>query len=366
VEVKRIALLSGAILSLNSLLVSAALADTTLNPLYRDAEATAMGGATIATATGENAIFTNPAAMAGNTGFTFHLMPITAAVSTDTISSVSATVTAFHNLDSNSLNVLVGRDIFANVQVAPALEIPNFGVAYMVGQQVGLTSRNLSLPQFNLGYQTTEALQFAYGVSVLPQSKMKKDPTDDLRVGVGYTLAWRRGGYYPLSLEQLTTMSQANLDAIIGGFQTASAADLGVQYIHVVNPKLKIQWGAAYDQIGDLNFGDPTETQDANLQTGVAAVYKFTNYTTGTFEYDLQNLNENVEFQKKNHLGVKLGLPLLTFYAGLDETLPTFGASVDLWLFKVTAASYADEQDALVGEDPRRTYLVSLDIKLGI
>jgi hypothetical protein len=341
-------------------------ADATLSPLYRGAATTAMGGATVATATDEDGIFVNPATMAGNKGFEFHLMPVTLETSTDTISSVSNTVKAFHNLDSNSLNVLVGRDIFANAQIAPALVIPNFGVSYVVDQQVGLTSRNLSLPQFNLGYQTTEALQFAYGVSVLPASKGKKDPVDDLRIGVGYTFAWRRGGFYPLSLNQLVNMSQSSLDSIIGGFQSASAPSIGAQYIRNINPRLKIQWGLAYDQIGDLNFGNPTETQDANLSTGVAAIYKFTPYTTGTFEYDLQNLNENVEFQKKNHLGVKLAVPLLTFYAGLNETLPTFGAAVDLWLLKLTVASYAQEQDALVGEDGQRRYLVSLDIKIGI
>lgn len=347
-------------------ILPAAHADTTLNPLYRGAETTAMGGATVATATGEDAIFVNPAAMAGNTGFTFHLMPITAETSTDTISSVSDTLKAFHNLDPDSLDLLVGRDIYADAQIAPALMIPNFGVAYMVDQQVGLTSRNLALPQFTLGFQTTEALQFSYGVSVLPQSKRKKAPVDDLRVGIGYTFAWRRGGYYPLTVDQLVNMNQATFNSMMGGFQTASAADLGMQYIRTINPKLKLQWGAAYNQIGDLNFGDPTETQDANLSTGVAAIYKINALTTGTVEYDLQNLNENVEFQKKNHVGVKLGIPVFTLYAGLNETLFTYGASADFWLFKVTAASYAQEQDAFVGEDPQRRYLVSIDIKLDI
>jgi len=359
----------GALLSsgLALTLSGSAFADSAgLNPLYRGAMTTAMGGATVATATDEDGLFVNPATMAGNKGFEFHLMPVTVETSTDTISSVSNTIKAFHNLDSDSLNVLVGRDIYANAQIAPALVLPNFGVAYMVDQQVGLTSRNLSLPQFALGYQTTEALQFSYGVSVLPASKGKKDPVDDLRIGVGYTFAWRRGGYYPLSLNQLVNMSQTEFNSIVGGFQTASAPDIGAQFIHNVNPRLKIQWGLAYNQIGDLNFGAPTETQDANLSTGVAAIYKFTPYTTGTFEYDLQNLNENVQFEQKNHIGVSLALPLLTFYAGLNEMLPTFGAAVDLWLLKLTVASYAQEQDALVGEDGQRRYLVSLDIKIGI
>jgi hypothetical protein len=347
---------------------------TELRDLYQSPEIAAMGGAGTANAEGMDAVYMNPAAMAGNPGFSLQL-PLSLQASGDTVTGTSSTIQAFHNLDSNSLNALIGRDIYARSQFSPTILFPNFGVSFLVDDQFALLSRNLSLPQFTLGYQTTNGVQLAYGMSLLSEvrrrNNRKKDQDsdlkDDLRVGIGYTMMWRRGGYNLLSLSQLAGASTAEVKSIIGDYQEASAANLGVQYIHRFDNRFRFQWGAAYTQVGDLKFGPGTSQQDGDLSTGVALKYKVNPVLDTTLAYDLRNLNEDVEFQRHNHLGTSLKFPLVTVFAGLSEgSLPSYGASVDLWLFKVTALSYVEEEDALVGQDDQRRYLASVTVKFAL
>jgi hypothetical protein len=346
-----------------------------LSDLFQSPEVQAMGGAATANVEGADAIYLNPAAMAGNSAFSLQV-PIAVQGSSDLITAESQTLAAYHNLDSNSLNTLVGRDIYVRSEMAPSLLVPNFGISFLVDDQFALISRNQALPQFTLGYQTTNGVQFAWGMSILPQPmrhKKKKrgqpddTPEDDLRVGIGYTIMWRRGGYNLLSLSQLANASTTEIKSIIGSFQEASAADLGVQYIHRVNERFQLMSGIAFQQIGDLNFGPGTTTQDGDLSVGVAAKYKFDALVTGTLAYDLRDLNENVEFQRHNHVGTSLAFPLVTVFGGLSEgSLPSFGASVDVWLLKVTALSYIAEEDAFVGQDDQRRYLAQVTIKFSL
>jgi hypothetical protein len=326
---------------------------TELRDLYQSPTMAAMGGAGIAIVDGVDAVYENPAAMAGNPGFSLEV-PLSVQTSTDTISGASDVVKAFHNLDSNSFNSLIGRDIYVHSQFSPAILVPNFGISFLVDDQFALLSRNLSL--------------LPEGRKRNHRKKQKDaDLKDDLRVGVGYTMMWRRGGYNLLSLSQLANASTSEVRQIIGDYQEASAGTLGIQYLHHFDDRFRFQWGAAYTQIGDLKFGPGTTQQDGDLSTGVAIKYKVNPVFDTTLAYDLRNLNENVEFQRHNHLGTALNFPLFSVFAGLSEgSLPSFGASVDLWIIKVTALSYVEEEDALVGQDDQRRYLASVSIKLSL
>jgi hypothetical protein len=347
---------------------------TELRDLYQSPSMEAMGGAGIADVEGTDAVYLNPAAMAGNPGFSLEV-PESIQASGDTVTGTSATIKAFHNFDSNSLNSLIGRDIYARSQFSPTILVPNFGISFLVDDEIGLMSRNQSLPQFNVGYQTTNGVQFAYGISLLPEGrqrnhkkKVKEAPLkDDLRVGISYSLMWRRGGYNLLSLSQIANASKAEITSIIGDYQEASAGSLGLQYIHRYDERFRFEWGAAYTQIGDLKFGPGTTQQDGDLSTGVAVKYRVNAVLDTTLAYDLKNLNEDVEFARHNHVGTSLKFPLFTVFAGLSEgSLPSYGASVDLWLLKFTALSYVEEEDTLVGQDDQRRYLAQVSIKFSL
>ncbi len=323
-----------------------------------------MGNAYTAVADDEQAVFMNPAGLAGIERMAIHFAVLDAEISGDTYSTASESISTFKEFNSSSISSLIGKNIYARGQFTPTIVMPNFGMALLMDQQYALLSQNKALPQVTLGYQTTIGVQFSTGFSVL--KKRGKNPEQDLRVGVGFKWLERRGGYRSLSLIQTITLDKQAAEALIGGYGSGYGADLGLQYIRKLGRNgLTLQGGAVMTEIGDVTFaGSNADPQKGNFSLGAALKYEKA-FFRSILSYDARHLLQSSDWKKKNHLGLELALPLLSFYGGINQSSLSYGAAVDLWLIKVAVISYAEERGEYAGIDSERRYLLHLGFKLG-
>ncbi|HCM38778.1 MAG: hypothetical protein A2070_08740 [Bdellovibrionales bacterium GWC1_52_8] len=332
-----------------------------LKELYRGARAQALGNAYVAVSDDDEAIFYNPAGLAGQKKYSINYMALNLEGSTD-IMSMFSEGSALRNMSGDSLNIMMGKNIFGHAQFAPSLTMSNFGAAILVDEQLSVRAENKAMPQVVLGYQQTNGFQVGWGTAL---GGGRRASNGEFRVGLGAKLMWRRGGYRLLDLAQLISVSRNTLHEIAGNYKQGYGFDMGLQYVRKVNSRLELRWGGAWTDIGSTDFGDGPDPQPSTMTTGVAAVYRFANFS-GTFSYDLRHLNEPVDWKMKNHVGVELGMPMIRVYAGYNQAFLTYGLGFDAWLMKVMAVHYTEEQGSYATMDPERRYLLQIALKVGI
>ncbi len=182
-----------------------------MRELYHGARAMAMGNAFVSIADDEEALFYNPAGLAGINSSTFQYINTDLEISGDIVDSTTSSYSQFSNLSGDSLNVLMGKDVYLHGNYVPTYVTKNFGLGVLFDQQVSLITQNKSLPQVELGMQTTNGVQMGYGFSLDRAKKAKSD----WRFGFGFKYLFRRGGYYTLTQKQIVNMSQAEVKQII-------------------------------------------------------------------------------------------------------------------------------------------------------
>lgn len=330
--------------------------------LYRGTRAMAMGNAFVAVADDEQAIFYNPAGLAGIERSTFHYGVLDMTLSTETYDSIAAAMTAMSDMSGDTLNFIMGRNIYARGQFSQQLVMPNLGFATIIDRQVGLRASNKAMPQIELGYQLTNGFQLAYGVS-LNRSRMKKF---DLRVGVGAKMLYRRGGFKVLPMSEIFSIGTETISRNTGNFSRGFGFDLGTQYLLHLNTRTTFSAGMVYTDLGDTTFADANSSPiEGNLAAGLALTYKIARIRA-TVAYDQHRLLDDIDWRKKNHVGFELGLPIISLYAGLNQVKFTYGVAADVWLFRLTAATYTEEVGTYAYDNPEARWMLKLGLKLNL
>ncbi len=353
-----------------------------LRDLYRDARMKAMGGAGIALNLDDNdavqGIFTNPAQMAGNQDFTLHYMTGDLAASLDTYTSIGDAQAAFSNFTFSSLNALMGKNIYANGQYVGAVTAPNFGAAILLDAQAGFYAQNPSYPEYTVGYQSTNGVQAAWGTTIElgrrgrrprrgRRAKALSSSGNELRVGLGGKVFWRKGGYKEVPLTTLLSASPELLNSIMGKYEIGYGLDAGMQFIRTVNAGFSWSMAASYINAGDMNFvKSVADTQKGNLTAGLAARFQLEGLTSLSFAYDHSHLNIDTDWRKRQRFGIEWSLPGIDVFGGIHQTYLSYGASFDAWIFRVTAASYAEELGGSAYQDGDRRYLLRLALRFGL
>jgi len=333
---------------------------------YTSIRKMAMGGAYVALADDHSTVFLNPAGLANLPNPRVHLLPLLLEVSDDPAKIYSSDDrSSVSNVSLDSLSVLAGKNIYGRSQVAPLFTIPYFGFGFLIDEQIALYNKNKALPLTYLGIQSTRVLQASFAYSFGRGRLSRNRP--DLKVGLGVKIAWRRGGLRKLTqTEVLSLVSGATLTAgeLVGSMKEGYGFDVGGLYTIPIHKGLQFNIGAAYINVGDVSFGsgdDMPASMEDNAAIGVAAKYD-TGFMNLNVSYEYSDVFESYDWRKKNHFGIEIGLPLITLYGGINQIYFTYGAEVNLLIFKFKAARYTQELSSFVGMEPNTRYQFFTDI----
>jgi hypothetical protein len=225
-------------------------------------------------------------------------------------------------------------------------------------QQLSLIAQNKALPQVELGYQTTNGIQLGYAYR-LDRTRRSRS---DLSFGIGFKYLFRRGGYYNLTQKQIVNMSQDEIKRIIGDFGHGMGFDLGTQYIYHLTPHLNLQAGAAWTELGGVDFGNDTaEPISGNLSAGLSVRYHL-RHIVATLAYDLRHINQSMDPRLRHHLGTELSVSMFRLSAGLNQIYPTFGFGLDFGMVQLSFVSYAEEVSSFAKINPERRYLLHFSL----
>ena len=119
----------------------------------------AMGGAFVAIADDEEALYINPAGLAGMTGTTFSPLDLSLEGTTQDYTAVKNSLSQLKNITTNTLDILMGQDVYLKAQYTPSLIMQNFGIGFISDQQFRLFTENKALPQVQFGLQSTNGVQ---------------------------------------------------------------------------------------------------------------------------------------------------------------------------------------------------------------
>jgi hypothetical protein len=119
-----------------------------LREFYRGTRAVAMGGAFVALADDEQAIFFNPAGLAGVKGFTFNFVSLDIESSLDNyLAFLQVGSKLSGSIGTDTLNELMGKRLYARAQISPSLVLKNFGIAPIVDGQFAFNESNPRPPR---------------------------------------------------------------------------------------------------------------------------------------------------------------------------------------------------------------------------
>lgn len=322
-----------------------------------------MGNAYVGLADDEQAVFLNPAGLAGIKDSTVHYLVEDIDASLDLGLMGLQGTSAFSDFSTDAMGDLLGKNLYVRSQFAPIFVMPNFGIGLMVDDQAAFLGKNKALPRVTVGYQMTNGVQMGFGTTVTG----KRSRIGELRVGVGAKVMWRRGGYKQLSLAQLLGASRDTLAEIAPRYQMGKGLDLGVQFVRPLGKRATLSLGLAWTDVGDTTFGDgQPDTMKQNLSAGAAVRFNTGRSSAIIIAYDYKHINEQTDWRKRNHLGLELAFPILSLYGGINQNSLTYGFGMDLWIFRLTAISYAEELGMLSYQETDRRYMLRLALKFGL
>lgn len=331
------------------------------SPLYRGVRAQAMGDAATAVAEGEEAIFYNPAALAGHKGLSFNFASANAEVSDDVLNQSNVLTDALASPGPSAVNGLMGKNFYARGQASSSILASGFGIAGLYNYEGAVRVENEAMPQGTIGLLNTYGGQMAFGTRIARFPKKR----GELRFGAAAKVMYRSGNYIDPTLGELLTLTSSTLTSQMQNTGIGYGGDVGLQMIYNIKKKVSLQAGLVMTDIGDLAFSGGAPPQNGNLKFGVAAVYRNADLV-GTLAFDFARILEDIDWREKTHFGLELKFPVLTLSVGLSELELTYGAALNIAAFRIAFVSYAEELATAVFQDTERRYLINVAFKFDL
>jgi hypothetical protein len=117
--------------------------------------------------------------------------------------------------------------------------------------------------------------------------------------------------------------------------------------------------------IGDLDFeGLGTIPQQVNVGVALHPDFWILSNTLAAEIHDAtKQIEADDDLYKRVHLGAEVRFPkTLTLRAGVNSGYYTAGATLDFWILKLSAATYAEELGAYAGQRANRRYVAQVSL----
>jgi hypothetical protein len=330
---------------------------------FRGARPLGMGGAFIAVADDENAIFYNPAGIPKTQTFQIGLINPLVEVSENSIdlySDIQDTDMDDTAAVSNLLKDNIGKHQHARVSLFPNV---GFKIA-SVGVQLGVLAQGTFDADIHNPVWPEAHFDYVRDIGLFAGVGMKL-PFAGLNAGIAIKSLTRD------SLSEVYTAidiaSENFEDKIEDDLNSGSglSADVGVMYSLPFLSTFNPQAALVIQNIPEMDMGDAKDI-DTQINVGFAVEKSFSLFTViGALDYmDISNnIDEDDDMAKRLHLGgeIKFG-NILSVRGGLNQGYYTAGATLDLFIFRFDAATYAEEVGAYTGQREDRRYIGQITI----
>lgn len=329
--------------------------------LNRSPKALLMGDAFTSLADDTYTLFYNPAGLANSRAVEVSLLNPSFGV-TNALDELDR-FDNFPNNDVSAINErLQGLPVYAQTGISPGIKMGGFfGVNFLANSTTSLILRNKTHPEIDIDYRYDRGFVMggAYTFGRAPTRRWKGGASGSYTtIGFGFKYLNREGvdsTYDLFGTKLLSDIANgiADTDDIKEAFGyskgKAYGYDFGILHSEVIG-RSKFNAALSVMDIGDTRFDieqgkAPIPEQEMMVNLGTSWEQDFGLFDT-TFAFDLHPLNSGMDFGRKIHLGMKLGLPFVDLMAGLNAGRLSYGAALNIWPIRLMAGFYEVELGA--------------------
>lgn len=258
---------------------------------------------------------------------------------------------------SSCYSELYGVPLWLGYHGGTKFAMPRVGAALFSSGYLSGTLHNPAFPSLNLTYLNDYIYMAAYGFPVM----------QNLTAGVAVKRIHRSGGTEDISLSTVTSGDSSIVDEFdkkgIG-----YGADLGIQWRlpgAIMDSIVALHWqDLGYTSFNALSDGGAPPPVRDNLSIAAGSELDWPGFDLRMGMEYRHALNTGEEIGKKIHLGAEVGLPLVDVRFGLNQGYPTIGGAIDLFFFRLDAASYTEETGVYPGQSPSHRYKIGLSMDM--
>ncbi|OFZ11058.1 MAG: hypothetical protein A2Z20_02100, partial [Bdellovibrionales bacterium RBG_16_40_8] len=310
---------------------------TELFEVHNNARAMGMGGAYSAVVENDEALWYNPASIAKNGGVYWTIADPKVGLgdvsALENFSSLGDSTTFASTLDK-----LYGKPIWLGASAKSSVIMPFFAAAYYYDVDVSVIADNPVSPTLTTNYITDNGYAIGSGWSIGGILQMGFALKYITRTGI-------RTEWGPQTIADIISGSSTP-DIIFDSFSEATgkgyALDLGLNLTipTFVQPTISL----VGKNIGNTKFvaangaiAPPTEPQNILVGASLLVSLPLVHIVPSLEVRHL--LDTDIQLGKKIHMGIELGLPLISARAGLYQGYFTYGAGFNFGILQIDAAS---------------------------
>lgn len=330
-----------------------------LHQTWSSVRAMGMGGAYTAVVDSGDALFYNPAALSRISGVEWTIMDPRIGVNGPQALEVAAIASSGSTL-ADTLADLYGKAIWVGGGGKTSFVMPNFGFAAFSNGDVGINLQNPAFPELNLNYVFDYGIALGGAVDFIPNV---------WSIGLVAKRMNRTGTNLPVGPSVLASLDIDSIKDQLKNRGTGYALDIGTM-LTIPSP---IQPTVSFSI---RNFGYTSFSFEEGVQAPPRSDPDMTLGGSLTFDTPVFNITTAMDYRfldradiqmgKKLHLGVEFDLPLIQLRAGLNQGYYTAGATFDIGVIALDAATYGVELGEYPGQLEDRRYVVQMTLQIGL
>tara|TARA_Y100001954_G_scaffold129277_1_gene138428 strand:- start:2447 stop:3556 length:1110 start_codon:yes stop_codon:yes gene_type:complete len=318
--------------------------------LVRSPKALLLGDAYTAVADDEYVLFYNPAALGFNKGIGITLANVDSSAPNLLKPVYAKKLTTAVGTDVSALATnYMGLPINTHLGLTPTAKMRNWAISFFVNHTTNFNLKNATHPVWGIDLVYDRGMilggafdfkllgmQNAFGLSI--KAMNRRGFTGDFYL-LGPTLATK----LLTGSKDLDSIRQSLGDA---SSKTAYGFDIGWMAKKSYG-KSELSLGASIMDVFDTQFTRYEGTRDLPNQEMLINTGLAWSYSSTLFDYrlsfDIHPINETLEFMRRFHIGLNIGVPLVDVMFGWNGGYLSYGLSANALIGKVTIGLYGIE-----------------------
>jgi hypothetical protein len=298
----------------------------------------------------EMTLFYNPASLGGNYSVNLHPLPAKMGV-TNALDDLDR----FDNFPADAAGIadrILGFPLYLELSSFPGLKMFHFGFNLFISQKTNMILKNSVHPILSVDYRYDRGFATGFAFNIIGGATGKGKIASGNRLSLGYGLHYiKREGLKNetdlMSTGLLTQISAGGSD--INSLKDSLGYVRGKSFGHDVGLEFSTGTGSSEFiagfsilDVGTTHFKKTTPSsedvpqQDMYMNFGFAFKQDLT-FLDYALSMDIKPINRGLPLARAASFGMKLGLPLITAYAGVGEGYLSYGLEFDIFLFTVVA-----------------------------